>query len=585
MKKILLIYPPVTRPRSFSSSVVRVSAFFPLGLAYIASILLESKKYEVGIIDALAEGNVNSGTPVNNGQEIRYGLTDEVIKGKIESFAPDVVGVSCLFAASQKDMENICRLTKKISKEIKTVVGGHHAASTPERIMKLCPDIDFIIEGEGELAMLDLLSYLGDESCANYPAGIQAEIGISSISRESTLAPVKNKFSLDGVVLREDGLIKTIPKTRFIENLDKIPRPAYHLFDMQRYFDIAKEHGFSSGLPYTQMVTTRGCPCKCTFCTLAAPPGLPNRLVQRRRSVQHVLDEMEYLIETYGVREIHFEDDNLTANKRWAANLFDGMIERKLDVEWHVPSGIAAYTLDDQLLDKMKASGCNSITIAIESGVQEVLSNLMNKPLKLDKIPALVKAIRKRDIDVRGFFMLGFPGETKENMRETVSYARNLELDWTYFSVTSPLPGTKIYKKCIEKGYIKESDFDNLTSFHRAIITTPEFDPQFVEDLREEAIVDVCFHNNPNLRKYNVDKAIASFTDVLSKYPHFDFANFYLGEALSRKGDIGAAILSYQNTLKYNPDHNEAKKRLAELKGYAGRTSENMPQTKERTLQ
>src|SRR3990170_1452674 len=110
MKKILLIYPPVTRPSSFSSSVVRVSAFFPLGLAYIASVLLESKKYKVEIIDALAEGNVNFGTPINDGCEISYGLTDEVIKEKIESFAPDVVGVSCLFAASQKDMENVCCL-------------------------------------------------------------------------------------------------------------------------------------------------------------------------------------------------------------------------------------------------------------------------------------------------------------------------------------------------------------------------------------------------------------------------------------------------------------------------------------------
>lgn len=348
-------------------------------------------------------------------------------------------------------------------------------------------------------------------------------------------------------------------------DIDTIPFPARHLFDMQRYFDIAKSHGFSSEDTYTQMVNTRGCPCKCTFCTLAAPDGVPISVSQRRRSVENILDEIEQLQKDYGIKEIHFEDDNLTADKKWAAKLFDGMTERKFDVKWHVPSGMAAYTMSDELIRKMKASGCNAVTIAIESGNQYVLDKLMRKPLRLKTIPSLVKNIRKHGIDIRAFFLLGFPGETQDNMRDTLEYARSLELDWCIFSVTSPLPGTKIYDICVEKGYIDLENYDLMTSFHKCIITTPEFDPEFVHEFREEAIIDVCFRNNPNLLKYDIDKAITNFKDVVSNYPHFDFANFYLGEAYLKKGNREAAIESYEKTIKITPDHKEAKTRLSEL--------------------
>ena len=309
------------------------------------------------------------------------------------------------------------------------------------------------------------------------------------------------------------------------------------------------------------MITSRGCPCKCSFCALGAHWGN----CQRKRSARNILDEMEALIRKYGIQEFHFEDDNLTADKKRAIELFNGMIDRKFNIVWHAPSGIAAYTLDAEIVERMAASGCYSITLGIESGSQQVLTKLMHKPVDLKKLPALVQVIRKHKIDVRGFFILGFPGETKEDMKRTIDYARGLELDWAYFSIFSPLPKTEIYRVCLEKGYIKEGDFDPIRSFHRSIVHTPEFTPEDLYQIREEAIIDICFRNNPNLRKYDVDTAIENFSLVVRRYPHFDFANFYLAEAYMKKGDREKGAAYYRKTLEANPAHQEA---IARLKAF-----------------
>jgi magnesium-protoporphyrin IX monomethyl ester (oxidative) cyclase len=286
----------------------------------------------------------------------------------------------------------------------------------------------------------------------------------------------------------------------------------------------------------------------------------------RFRSAKSVLDEIERLIGDYGIKEIHFEDDNLTANKARAMEIFNGIIDRGFGITWNVPSGMAAKTLDNELLDKMAQSGCYSVSLAIESGNQEVLTRLMNKPVDLNVVPDLVKKIRSTGMDARGFFIIGYPGETKGTINQTIDYARELELDWSYFFIASPLPGTTMYQECLDNGYIETGDFDPVRSFHKSIIRTPEFDPEYLGQVREEAIIDVNFRNNPNLLRYDVDKAIGSFKEVVDRYPHFDFANFYLGQAYLKKGDIDSAIDSYRKTLAANPMHRQAAAKLQHLK-------------------
>jgi magnesium-protoporphyrin IX monomethyl ester (oxidative) cyclase len=534
IKKIMLLYPPVTRPSDFSAKIVRVSVFFPLGLAYLAAVLEETRQYELNILDALIEGDIKEGAPLKGGEWIRYGLTDDAISKMIKAFTPDVLLVSCLFSAMQMDAANVCRIAKETDPDIVTVVGGAHAGGMAPEFINQHRDVDFVVQGEGEVTLLDLLNQL---------KGGQDFSG------------------LDGIAYRENGSSRYIPKSKYIEQLDEIAFPARHLFAMEKYFASASSHSTFRDSPFTQIITSRGCPCKCTFCALGNHWG--NR--QRMRSAANVLDEIEVLVSHYGVREIHFEDDNLTADKKRAMDIFDGMIERGFDISWNVPSGMAVYTLDEELIEKMKESGCYSVSLAIESGNQQVLHKLMNKPVNLKTVPHLAKKIREVGMDARGFFIIGYPDETRETIRQTIDFARELELDWSYFFIASPLPNTKMYRTCIEKGYIKEGDFDPIRSFHKSIIRTPEFTPEYLADVREEAIVDVNFKNNPNLRKYDIDKAIRSFQEVLGHYPHFDFANFYLGEAYLKKGELEKAVASYRDTLKANPSHVQARERLEEF--------------------
>lgn len=532
--KILLVYPPVTRPKDFSAKAVRVSAFFPLGIAYLAASLEEVGKYQLHIMDALIDGDRDEGIPMCDGEMLRYGLTDQEMAKRIEMFAPDVVMVSCLFSALQWDMNNVCKIAKKINPEIITVVGGAHVGAMPCNMLNQYGSINFVVIGEGEITVVDLLSALENDGSLE---------------------------NLDGIAFRDHGMPKCMPKTRYVEDLDSLPFPARHLFDMEKYLKNASPHSTFRRSPFTQMITSRGCPYKCTFCALENHWGLR----QRMRSADNVLDEIEYLITNYGIEEIHFEDDNLTADKKRAMAIFNGMIERGFGISWNVPSGLAISTLSEEMLVKMKESGCYSISLAIESGNQDIVKKLMNKPVDLKVVPSLVKKIREVGMDARGFFILGYPGETKETIDQTIAFARELELDWAYFFIASPIPNTVMYKTCIEKGYIKEEDFDPVKSFYQSIIRTPEFCPEYLAERREEAIIDVNFRNNPNLLKYDIDKAIHSFEEVASRYPHFDFANFYLGEAYLKKGEKDKALDAYRKAYLANSSHKAALARIQEL--------------------
>ena len=153
IKKILLIFPPVTRPKDFSAKIVRISIFFPLGLAYIAAFLEKITKYEIKIIDALCEGDTTEGVFLSDGEFIRYGLEDEDIARKISEFCPDVVGVSCLFSAMQADAINICKIVKRTNPEILTVIGGAHAGPIATELLDKEEVVDFVVQGKGKLLL------------------------------------------------------------------------------------------------------------------------------------------------------------------------------------------------------------------------------------------------------------------------------------------------------------------------------------------------------------------------------------------------------------------------------------------------
>ncbi len=468
LRKILLIFPPSTAKTGGLRHCVH-----PLGIAYLGAVL--RKNYQVELLDATAEGYENLedlGTGL-----VKYGLSFQQIKERISDYSPDLVGITCLYSTQYPFVKKICQLAKEFNSEIITVTGGYHPTFLASECLDIEGDIDFIVLGEGEYTLQDLLR--------------QIEMG-------------KELTHVEGIAFRQGNNLKINPKTYYIEDLDDLPFPARDLLPMEKYFSINMPMSITSKHKRCiSILTSRGCTARCIFCP--SPNFWGHHY--RARSTDNVLEELQILIKDYQIREIQFHDDNLILDKKRAAELFQGMIERKFKLRWNTPNGIALWKLDEQLLKLMKASGCYELTLAIESGDQEVLSKIVKKPLNLKKVEHLTRIIKKLGIETNSFFIVGFPGETKEQIRRTFEFAKKLKLDCSYFFIANPNPGSRLHEICKEKGYLKEGfDFKTIDYF-KSNYETPEFTSLELEELRNREYVKFnlsLIYRNPIafLRRY-----------------------------------------------------------------------------------
>jgi len=424
IKKLLLFNSPAFTLKGN----IDICPFPPIGLAYIGAVA-QSIGIEVKIYDALIEGwsmrqEVKPGV-------IRIGALENEIRGVIEDFKPDMVGVNNLFSKQRDNAHRVYALTKEVDPQIFTVAGGAHPTVAPELVMH-DPNVDFVIIGEGEASFRNLIEQLHG----------QADFS-----------------SINGIAFRRNGIVKTSPKTSFIENLDSIPFPAWHLLDMDKYFGLNISHGKRRHRLFAPIVTSRGCPAGCAFCTAHHVWGRPFR----KRSPENVIEEMRFLKREYGIRELMFEDDNVTLDVSRAEKLFDMMIDEKLGFEWDTPNGVAAFALNERLIRKMKDAGCYKLNIAVESGNPEVLKDIIKKPLDLKKVKPLLDYARSIGLEVGIFLIVGMPGEKLAQVWDSFRFAKEMGVYDAFVSVATPYPGSELYKQCREKGYIKEDySFDNL---------------------------------------------------------------------------------------------------------------------------
>jgi phosphonoacetaldehyde methylase len=271
------------------------------------------------------------------------------------------------------------------------------------------------------------------------------------------------------------------------------------------YFRISLPQGLSyTKTPNTATLTSRGCSANCIFCATARFWG--NKY--RARSPENVIAEIDELVKKYGIKEIQFIDDNLTLNKKRAIAIFRS-IKKRFKIAWSTPQGIAPWALDEELIKEMKDSGCYEISLAVESGDQDILKQVIRKPGSLDKIKRLVKEINRVKMLSKGFFVIGLPGETKEQIQKTFKFALDLKLDSATFSLATPFPGTRLYSLCLEKGYLKKGFDFNRTDFSVGSIKTPDFTPDELERLtnRKMAIFNTkLFLRNPPkfIKKYSL---------------------------------------------------------------------------------
>ncbi len=383
-KKIILISP-------YQNSSQMISP--PLGLGYLAGALLAAGHNDVEIIDC-----------------VRDGITTENLVKLLSEKKPYMIGITVVTSAYPSAVE-LCKAARTCCTDVKIILGGPHPTALPESALEETR-ADAVIIGEGEKTMIDLTVSEDWNKVA----------GIAYLDSKS------GKF------------VKTEP--REIEtDIDKLAWPAWQLIGPDKYPN--SPHGIiSKNFPTAPIITSRGCPYDCSFCAV-------NNIWQhkfRRRSPKNVVDEMEYLAKTFGVKEIHIEDDNFTLVREHAEKISQEILDRKLNISWKCPNGVRADRLDIDLLKLMKKSGCYLLAFGIESGSDEILKR-HSKAIDKAKIKEAVKMCKEVGIETQGFFILGLPGETKETIDETIRFSKELELDWAYFSIFTPFPGSALWNE------------------------------------------------------------------------------------------------------------------------------------------
>jgi len=395
--KVCLISPPYN---SAVKSVTGASAP-PLGLAYLASIL--RKEHEVKIIDSIILG---------------YGLED--LRRELRSFYPDIIGITSV-TPSIPQAYAVAKIAKKVIEDCTVVMGGPHVTFLPKQTLEECKHVDIVVRGEGEKTVEKLMR---------------------AIENGESLKTVR------GIAFRSGNQIVENEPMPFIKNIDEIPFPSRDLLPMDKYQ--------FNGVRYTTMLTSRGCPFGCSFCSSSRLFGG----YWRGRSPENVLEEMRVIYEDYKIKNIELMDDTFTLNQKRAEKICDGIIKREWDIAWSASSRVD--TITKKLAEKMKKAGCWVIYLGIESGSQKILDSI-GKRITIRQVKKAVKIVKDAGIQVLGSFIIGFPEDTVKTIRQTIEFAKSLNLDYAQFSILTPYPGTPIFDFAAKNDLLLTNDWGKYT--------------------------------------------------------------------------------------------------------------------------
>lgn len=424
----------------------------PLGLLLVAGHLRSSGlPCEIEIYDARVSGRFS----VNEQGERIFGDTDVESVERIRRARPDVVGISNMFTVQIGRAYALANLVKAALPDAIVVIGGPHVTVSPQEALAL-PSIDYVVLGEGEERMTELVRALIDR---RMPA-VEGVVG-----RTQVIGLPQHKK----------------PAIGYIADIDKLPLPAYDLVDLHAYFDLARR-GFSPryrewGRRAMTMLTSRGCPHTCTFCSIHATMGYRYRF----HSLESMKRHIEHLVSRYGVDFIHFEDDNLTHMPERYDEIIQYLSTLRPRIGWDTPNGVRGDTWTRERIKQAKESGCQFLTVAIESAVQRVVDEIVHKRLDLERAEEMIRWCHEFKLRLHAFYIIGFPGETLAEMQTTIAFAldRYRRFGVTPFLQTLiPLPGTPIHRLILKFGFYK----DKIETRHNQV-TTEDFNPEQVRSL------------------------------------------------------------------------------------------------------
>ena len=460
---ILLINPPrfLTDDRNIWKSINSCTP--PFGLVLLASIL-EKEQIPCDILDCDAE---------------QLTLKDiiEFLKDKHYQY----IGITSMTVMIHNSL-GIAKEIKEIFPEIQIVLGGVHPTIFYKELMQE-NFIDFIIRNEGEKPLTQLLKGENPET-------------------------IDNLSYKDGKEIRHNQ-----EATEFYD-LETQPMLAYHKLPMHKYFSAL---GSYKRTPSIGMITSRGCPGKCTFCF----SGMFGKKI-RVMPAENIVKEILFLQKNYGIREISFYDDTFTCNRKNVKKFCQKVIDEKVDITWCCFARVD--TVDLETLTLMKKAGCHQIMYGIESASEEILKNI-NKKIDLEKIDKALKLTRKVGIRIRGAFMIGSPGETVETIKETIDFAIELKPDIAIFNITTPYPGTQMFDWAKKNNYLLTENWSEY-DLSKPIMELPNLSKEKIQEYYRIAYKKFYFRPSYLIRKFF---DIRSFDDIKVNFKAF-LAMFKVGK-------------------------------------------------------
>jgi anaerobic magnesium-protoporphyrin IX monomethyl ester cyclase len=444
-------------------------ACFPhLGLAYVSSSL-EREGHEVFVLDA----------PLSTTAE-----REEFLAMNFDFIG--ITATSCTF----RDALRIAEESKAQKPERPIILGGPHTSFSPKGILSH-PQIDFAIYGEGEITIIELARVLGEDT-----------------------HPSQNRLTeIKGLVFRDGDEITVNPPRPWIQDLDEVPFPAYHLFNLERY-------------DHYSLITSRGCPFECIYCAASVIWGRR----WRSRSPENIVQEIEFVIRHWGKNNFVICDHNFNPNTARAIELCQLLIAADLNIDWHC-WGFRADGADPELLDLMRKAGCIDISVGVESANPQVLKNIKKKET-IEEIAEGLNNIKKSGIRVGGMFMIGNPGDNLSTVKESIGFVEKMGIDYCEFYMALPYPSTELWTYVETNGRFLKSDF---TEFHH-FSDEPVFEtPDFPADERRKAYTLT--------RRFTLLYTLKSHLRYrVKRLKGLDFSDLTLGRVL---GAIGRLIRTF----------------------------------------
>ncbi|MCB0753670.1 MAG: radical SAM protein, partial [Ignavibacteriae bacterium] len=406
----------------------------PFGLAYLAGSIVENTNWEVKVynsdfipafnrkkISFLASTGYDN--YVKNLNDLNSPIWNE-IRNLINEFKPKIIGVSVKSATYISSL-NIAKIAKEVNSNIRIVFGGPYPTTAKKDILKN-EFVDVSVIGEGEITIVELLKAI--------------ETGTSLIN-------------VNGIIFKENDEIISTSNRQFMNDLNKLSFPIEIAKKVLHDYELYPKSAFK------YLFTSRGCPFSCNFC---GSKEIWTRSV-RFRSVENIIEEIK-IIRSLGIKNLHFDDDTFGIFKKNILNICKKIKNEVPDVKWSCE--IRADIIDDEIVLAMKESGCEMIQIGFESGNDEILSH-MGKGVTVSKILNACRIVKKYGIELQTFFLVGYPYETEETLKDSIEMMKKSKSDKIIYSIFTPYPYTQLFDFCKEKGLVKE-DFDSTLFNHQS---------------------------------------------------------------------------------------------------------------------